>query len=512
MAIENTSNKNPVVTRIAPSPTGDPHVGTAYMSLFDYVHARQQDGTFILRIEDTDQKRYNPESEQRVIEALNWLSLSPDEGPEQGGPNAPYRQTERKELYQKYAQQLLDEGKAYRAFETPEELEAISKEQQQKGKGRGYDGRGRTISKEESERRAEAGEPFVIRLITPDEGETVVKDALRGEVRIPNSEVTDQVLLKSEGLPTYHLAVVVDDHLMNVTHVVRGEEWISTAPVHVLLYQAFGWEEPVFAHMPLLKNADGKKLSKRFADTNVESYRAQGIMPEALLNYLGTMGWSMPDGREFFSLDDMVEHFSFERVSLGGSIFDMKRLRHYNAHYLRELLPIETVAERAEPFLKEAGYSWEDEDYLYDVLDVLLPRVETLQELAEQSGYFFEDEFDYTEDAKRRLEAGQKYLEALERELSRLDFFDFDDVDDTLREYVKSQSVKMGEVLQPLRAALTGTTQAPSVIDLCVILGRQKVLERIGRALTFLTGALPDDNPVKPSQDKDKEVQKSEAA
>lgn len=489
-----------VTTRIAPSPTGDPHVGTAYMSLFDYVFAKQQGGKFILRIEDTDQKRYSPESEQRVLEALRWLGLHPDESPEVGGPNGPYRQTERRALYQQYANELLAAGKAYRAFETAEELEKIRTNLQKTGKSYGYDGRGRNLSKEESDRRAAAGEPFVIRLITPDEGETVIHDALRSEIRMPNSEVTDAVLLKSDGLPTYHLAVVVDDHLMGVTHVVRGEEWIPTAPIHVLLYRAFGWQEPVWIHMPLLRNSEGKKLSKRKDDVSLESYRQQGIMAEALLNYLGTMGWSMPDGREFFSLDEMTKAFSFERISLGGPIFDMKRLRFYNAKYLRELLPLETVAKRAEPFFKTAGYDWHSEDYLLDVVDVLLPRVETLSELTEQAEYFFNDQLSYTEDAKRRLEGGQKYLEDLERELSILDFFDFDDVDDALRDYVQTQSVKMAEVMMPLRAALTGTTQAPGVTDLCVILGKQKVLERIGRALTFLQGNLPDDNPIKPKE------------
>ncbi len=500
------SQESQVVTRIAPSPTGDPHVGTAYMSLFDYVFAKKHNGKFILRIEDTDQKRYDAASEQQVIKSLNWLGLNHDEGPDIGGPNAPYRQTERLELYQKHVQTLLDLGVAYRAFETAEELEAIREDLQRLGLGQGYDGRAKAISKEESEARAAAGEPFVIRLSTPTEGETIIKDALRGEVRIPNSEVPDAVLMKSNGIPTYHLAVVVDDHEMAVTHAVRGEEWLSTAPVHVRLYEAFGWQEPVWVHMPLLKNADGKKLSKRRDDASLASYQAQGIVAEALINYLGTMGWSMPNGREFFELDDMIEHFSFERISLGGSVFDMKRLRHYNAHYLREALDLEVVAERAKPFLEAKGYEVNDEDYLLDVLDVMLPRVETLAELADSCYYFFTDSYNYSEDAKRRLVAGQQHLEALERELSRLDVFDFDDVDDALRDYVKSESIKMGEVMMPLRAALTGTTQAPSVTDLAVILGQAKTLQRIGKAISDLEKGLPDDKPVKPKKDEDAET------
>lgn len=485
------------VTRIAPSPTGDPHVGTAYMSLFDYVYARQQGGTFILRVEDTDQKRYQPEAEAKVMNALAWLGLEPDESPEKGGPNAPYRQTERKEIYHKYVQQLLDEGKAYRAFETADELAAIRAELQAKGLGYGYDGRGRNLPKDESERRAAAGEPFAVRLITPDTGETVVNDLLRGEIRIPNREVPDAVLLKSDGLPTYHLAVVVDDHLMNVTHAVRGEEWIPTAPIHVRLYEAFGWTQPVLVHMPVLKNASGKKLSKRKDDTNLESYRAQGFLPEALLNYLGTMGWSMPDGREFFTVDDMIKNFSFDRISLGGSIFDLKRLRHYNGKYLRDL-PLERLAERVKPFLTEAGITWDDEDYLLDVLEVLRPRAETLADFAEHD-YFFTEDFSYSTDAKKKLQGGQKYLEGLEREFARLESFDEDSVDDALHDYVQAQTgVKMGAVLQPLRAALTGRANSPGMTEVVSILGRKRVTQRLGRALTAITQGLPDDRPEKP--------------
>ncbi len=496
------------VTRIAPSPTGDPHVGTAYMSLFDYVFAKQQGGTFILRVEDTDQKRYQPEAEARVLAALSWLGLEPDESPATGGPNAPYRQTERKGIYSEYVQKLLNERKAYRAFETAEELASIREELQRQGLGYGYDGRGRSVPKDESERRAAAGEPFAVRLITPDEGETVVNDLLRGVVRIPNREVPDMVLLKSDGLPTYHLAVVVDDHLMGVTHVVRGEEWLPTAPIHVLLYKAFGWPEPVWIHMPVLKNASGKKLSKRKDDTNLESYRCQGFLPEALLNYLGTMGWSMPDGREFFTVDEMIRNFSFERVSLGGSIFDLKRLRHYNARYLREL-PTTKLAERVKPFLREAGLAWGDEDYLLDVLEVLRPRAETLTDFSEH-GYFFTEDFSYTADAKKKLRGGQGYLEGLERAFARLEVFDEESVDDLLHDFVQAQRVGMGKVLQPLRAALTGTTNSPGMTEVVSLLGRRRVLSRLERALTTLTEGLPDDKPDKPQKDGEA-VKKGEA-
>ncbi len=501
-----------IITRIAPSPTGDPHVGTAYMSLFDYVAAKQGNGTFIFRLEDTDQERYNPESEQILFEMLHWLGLDPDESPEIGGPNGPYRQSERLEIYKKYAEQLVAEGKAYRAFETTEELEAIAAEMKRLGKGWGYDGRGRDLPTKEADERAKAGEAHVIRLKVPRDREQVtIKDELRGDITIPIQEVSDAVLLKSDGFPTYHLAVVVDDHLMGVTDAVRGDEWIPSAPLHVLLHEALGWTQPRWYHMPLLLNADKTKLSKRKGNVSVRSYREQGIVSEALLNYLGTMGWSMPNGKEFFSVKDMINNFSFKRISLGGSVFDLKRLWHFNAHYLREVLPIETVAERAKPFLKEAGYTWTNDDYLEHVLELLLPRVETLKDIADQSYYFFNDDFGYTDDAKRRLEAGSKYLEDLERELSRIEYFDAQDINDTLREYAREHTIKLPEVMQPLRAALTGTTQAPGVTELCVILGKQKVLERIGRAIEGLNANLPDDKPVKPSKDKEKDKDKEAA-
>lgn len=491
-----------MVTRIAPSPTGDPHVGTAYVGLFNYVFAKQQGGKFILRIEDTDRERYQAASETRIIQMMHWLGLDPDESPSKGGPHAPYRQSERLEIYRRHAQALLDSGHLYRAFETPDELDAIREELRRKGKTPGYDGRARATSPTESDRRAAAGEPFVLRLKLPRQGDIAFTDRLRGEIRIHESELFDAVMIKSDGYPTYHFANVVDDYLMGVTHVIRAEEWISSTPLHVALYDAFGWPRPEFIHLPLLRNPDKSKISKRKLDTSVDSYREQGILPEALLNFLANMGWSMPDGREFFGLAEMIEHFSFERLSLGGPVFDLKKLRFFNAKYLRDLLPLEQVAERAKPFLAAAGCHWDNDDYLLDVIDVLRPRAETLSEFS-QHGYFFGEEFPYDAEARKKLASGQKYLQDLERELSMLDFFDHDAIEEALRDYVQSQTVKMGEVMMPLRAALSGTLATPSVTDLCVILGKRRVLARIGRALTELQSALPDDNPQKPDAAKE---------
>src|SRR5690625_2387275 len=487
------------VTRIAPSPTGDPHVGTAYVGLFNYVLARATGGRFILRIEDTDRERYSADSEQRILEMFRWLGLTPDEGPGFGGDNGPYRQSERLDDYRSAVDQLLAEGKAYRAFETAEELAEMREEQRRRGLPAGYDGRARSISREDSQARAAAGEPFVVRLATPDEGSTSFQDLLRGEVSIDNSEIRDPVILKSDGYPTYHLANVVDDHAMGINTVMRAEEWATSTPIHVLLYRAFGWELPEFIHLPLLRNPDQNRsrISKRKLATSVESYRQQGILPEALLNFLANMGWSMPDGREFFSVDDMIANFSIDRVSLGGPVFDLKKLRHFNAKYLRELLPLEDVAGRVAPLLREAGYSWDDEDYLLDVVDILQERAETLNDFVEQSHYFFSDDLEYDEELRKRLAAGQSYLEDLERRISMLEFFDYDAIDEMLHDYVQEQSVGMGKVMMPLRVALTGRTNSPGVIDLITILGKETVLERIGKALTAISEVLPDDNPLK---------------
>ena len=375
-----------VVTRIAPSPTGDPHVGTAYIALFNYAWARRNGGRFIVRIEDTDRARYVPGAEERILAALKWLGLSYDEGPDVGGPHGPYRQSERLPLYQKYAEELLKRGWAYRAFETPEELEQIRKE-----KG-GYDGRARNIPPEEAEERARRGEPHVIRLKVPRPGTTEVNDELRGVVVYDNQEIPDVVLLKSDGYPTYHLANVVDDHLMGVTDVIRAEEWLVSTPIHVLLYRAFGWEAPRFYHMPLLRNPDKTKISKRKSHTSLDWYKAEGFLPEALRNYLCLMGFSMPDGREIFTLEEFIQAFTWERVSLGGPVFDLEKLRWMNGKYIREVLSLEEVAERVKPFLREAGLSWESEAYLRRAVELMRTRFDTLKEFPEKARYLFTED------------------------------------------------------------------------------------------------------------------------
>ena len=313
-----------VRTRVAPSPTGDPHVGTAYVALFNYCFAKANGGQFILRIEDTDQVRSSRQSEEMIIEALKWVGLSWDEGPDVGGEAGPYRQSERSDLYKKYAQQLLDDGHAFRCFLTTDELAQIRAEHQASGAQTAMPNPYSEISRDESDELAATGKPFVVRLRIPREGICHVDDMLRGQIDIAWDQVDMQVLLKSDGMPTYHLANVVDDHHMGITHVLRGEEWISSAPKHLLLYRYFGWEAPKLCHLPLLRNPDRSKLSKRKNPTSILYYQRMGYLAEALLNYLGRMAWSMPNEEEKFDLETMIENFSLDRISLGG-LFLMSR-------------------------------------------------------------------------------------------------------------------------------------------------------------------------------------------
>ncbi len=467
-----------VVTRIAPSPTGDPHVGTAYIALFNHVWARKNGGRFIVRIEDTDRARYVPGAEERILAALKWLGIPYDEGPDIGGPHGPYRQSERLPLYREHAEELLRRGWAYRAFETPEELERI---RQEKG---GYDGRARNIPQEEAEERARRGEPHVIRLKVPRPGTTEVRDELRGVVVYDNQEIPDVVLLKSDGYPTYHLANVVDDHLMEVTDVIRAEEWLVSTPIHVLLYQAFGWEVPRFYHMPLLRNPDRTKISKRKSHTSLEWYKAEGFLPEALRNYLALMGFSMPDGREIFTLEELIAAFTWERVSLGGPVFDLEKLRWLNGKYIREVLSLEEVAERVKPFLEAAGFSWPDEAYLRRAVALMRPRFDTLKELPEKAPYLFTENYPFSEKAQAKLAEGLTLLREVLPLLRAQEAWDETALDTLLRGFAAERGLKLGQVAQPLRAALTGSLETPGLFEIMALLGKERTLSRLERALS----------------------------
>ena len=381
-------NARPVRVRIAPSPTGDPHVGTAYIALFNYVFAKQQGGKFVLRIEDTDQTRARGDSEQMIFDALRWTGLSWDEGPDVGGPFAPYRQSERGPIYVQHTKLLVERGEAYPCFCTAERLAELREQQKAAKATYGYDRHCRAIDPATAAARIAAGETYTVRMKVPLTGNVTVHDELRGDVVIDVAQVDDQVLLKSDGMPTYHLANVVDDHLMEITHVIRAEEWISSTPKHVLLYQAFGWQQPQWIHMPLLRNSDKSKISKRKNPVSINYYRDAGILPHAMLNFLGLMGWSFGDDREKFTLQEMIDVFSWDRISLGGPVFNLEKLTWLNEKYIHDLSDEELV---------DAMMGWRlRRDYLLKIAPLIHKRIKRLDEFMPTADFFFSGDLDYT--------------------------------------------------------------------------------------------------------------------
>lgn len=371
-----------VRVRIAPSPTGDPHVGTAYIALFNLVFARHHGGTFILRIEDTDQSRSRPEYEENIFNALRWCGLNWDEGPDIGGPFGPYRQSERLEIYKKHVYDLLAAGKAYKCFTTAEELAEIREIQRKTGGRGGYDRRDRNLSAQEVHELESQGKSYVIRLKVPLTGECVYEDAIRGRTVVPWADVDDQVLLKSDGFPTYHLANVVDDHLMKISHVIRGDEWMSSTPKHVLLYEVFGWSPPTFMHMPLLLGMDGKKLSKRRNPTSIFYYRDSGYLVEAFINFLSLMGYSMPGDEEIYSLEHLIKQFSIARVGHSGAVFDIQKLDWLNQHYIIHQIPVQQLWDR----IVDWGFSPE---FIGRLMPLVHTRIKTFADFMELCQFFF---------------------------------------------------------------------------------------------------------------------------
>ena len=479
-----------VRTRIAPSPTGDPHVGTAYVALFNYALARRHGGQFILRIEDTDRERSSAASEAMIFAALHWLGLEWDEGPDKGGPHAPYRQSERSAIYREHAAELVKRGAAYPCFCSRERLEALREEQKARKQNFGYDGRCRGIAPAEAARRQGAGEAHVIRLAMPREGQSVVHDLLRGDVTIDNAQVDDQVLLKSDGFPTYHLANVVDDHLMGITHVIRAEEWLSSLPKHARLYEGFGWKPPVFCHLPLLRNADRSKISKRKNPVSLNFYRGAGFFPEALLNYLALMGWAMPDEREEFTLQEFVDTFTLERISLGGPVFDVSKLTWLNGKYLRRLTPQELLGRLRDEPLSDA--------HLLRVLPLVQERIDTLEGFLDYAGFFFTGDVAYDKDAlaalvpKGRTPADtQKLLQRLvEEELDPLLDWSVEPLEAKVRGFAEKAGWPAAELFMTLRIATTGRAASPPLFETLAVLGKETCRRRLRRAADVLkTGA-----------------------
>ncbi|MFM2476279.1 glutamate--tRNA ligase [Celerinatantimonas sp. MCCC 1A17872] len=468
-----------VRTRVAPSPTGDPHVGTAYIALFNYAFAKSQGGEFILRIEDTDRTRSTRESEDAILESLKWTGLSWDEGPDIGGPAGPYRQSDRIDIYQKYAQQLVDEGKAFYCFATSDELAQMRAEQLEAGIQPHYDGRGLKLTESEIKAHLDAGDPYVIRMKIPESGSFKFNDYLRGEVEIPWEQVDMQVLLKADGYPTYFLANVVDDHLMSITHIFRGEEWLSSAPKLIKLYEDFGWQAPQLGHMPLLRNPDKSKLSKRKNPTSILYYQKMGFLPQALLNYLGRMGWSMPDGREKFSLDEMVENFDMKRVSLGGPVFDVDKLKWLNGLWIREELDDDQLADE----LHKWAYNRET---LMKIIPQVKTRMEVFSDLAPIAAHFVSGIPEYDPVLLVNKLTEEQFREGMQFfiwELEALHDWDKDKIFLIAKAIADHLEVKVKDFLEPVFVAITGKTSSTSVVDAMEILGPDMSRARLRVAL-----------------------------
>ncbi len=480
-----SSSMSRIRTRIAPSPTGDPHVGTAYIALFNRCFARQHDGEFILRIEDTDQSRSTARSEQDILRALRWLGLDWHEGPDIGGPHGPYRQSQRSDIYREHIGILLDKGHAFRCFCTAERLDALRAEQMANRQTAGYDGHCTQLSAAEIAARLAEKQPHVIRMKVPETGECVFQDRLRGEIRINWEQIDMQVLMKSDHLPTYHFANVVDDHLMEITHVIRGEEWINSTPKHLLLYQHFGWDAPEFCHMPLLRNTDKSKLSKRKNPTSINYYRDMGYLPEALVNYLGMMGWTMPDGREKFSLDEMQQSFDINRVSLGGPVFDVEKLNWLNGKYIRENLDGELFAEL---FTRWAF----DQEKLRSIIPLVKERVERFSDVVPLAGFFLSGLLPLkAEDfAHKQLDQSQsrELLQLLAWQLEVLPDMNRDAVQAVCQHLASFKGLKIRDALYPLFVAITGKSVSVSVIDAIAILGLDITRARLRAAIDVLGG------------------------
>ena len=474
-----------VRTRIAPSPTGDPHVGTAYVALFNMAFAHSQGGQFLLRIEDTDQARSTPESEKAILDALHWLGLEWDEGPDNGGPHGPYRQSERSDIYRQHADQLLDSGHAFRCFCTTERLDALRKTQMEEKQQVGYDGHCLHLEQDEISKRLANNESHVVRMNVPREGHCVFDDMLRGEISIDWSQIDLQVLLKADGMPTYHLANVVDDHLMKISHVIRGEEWINSAPKHILLYQYFGWETPVFCHLPLLRNIDKSKLSKRKNPTSILFYQRMGYLPEALINYLGRMGWSMPDEREKFTLAEMLEVFDIQRVSLGGPVFDVEKLSWLNGMWIREELSDEQLADRLQEWAL-------NRDTLKAFLPFAKQRMETLSDIAPLGSYLISGMLPISaEDLRCAGMQDEQLLEVLQFSLWRLESvqqWNRDNIFNALKAVADGMEIKLKPFLAPLFIAIAGSSASISVMDSMNLLDADMSRARLRHAIDLLGG------------------------
>jgi len=476
-------NNQQVRVRFAPSPTGYLHVGGLRTALFNYLFARKEGGRFILRIEDTDQKRSIPGAVENLITTLTRTGVQHDEGPDVGGDYGPYIQSQRMEIYQEHIRKLLDTGHAYYCFCDEERLDRLREEQRKRKKPPMYDGRCRNLSQGEVDDNLARGVPSVIRLRYPQEGKTVFDDIVRGRVAIDNTQVDDQILIKSDGFPTYHFASVVDDHLMRITHIIRGEEWLSSVPKHIFLYESFGWEVPVFVHLPLLLNADRSKLSKRQGDVSVESYLEKGYLTEALLNFIALLGWHSADDREIYTLRELEEVFSLERINKAGAVFDLEKLNWMGGFYIRHL-DVSYIADQARPFFEEAGIDIGDHEKYLKVIATARDYVFNLSTIVEHARMFY-DSLTFTEEDRSFLgqEESKRILAYIIEALGRQDRWSPEDLSLLVKEAIAHLGIKGKGFYFPLRLALFGSCHGPDIPTLVDILGSEESITRLSRAL-----------------------------
>ncbi len=482
-----------VRTRFAPSPTGFLHVGNLRTALYAYLVAKQNDGQFILRIEDTDQKRFVEGAIEAVLNSLNWAGINPDEGVvldtdnktiTQKGDKGPYVQSERLEIYHKHVDQLLENDQAYYCFCTPERLEEVREKQQKEKLPTGYDGFCRNINPKEAKERVASGEAHTVRLKMPKEGETTFSDLIRGEVSFKNELIDDQVLLKADDFPTYHLAVVVDDHLMEITHVIRGEEWLSSTPKHIQLYKYFGWEMPQFAHLSLFLNADKSKLSKRQGDVAVEDYIQKGYLPEAMVNFMAFLGWNPGGEKELYTLEELVKEFSLEKVGKASAVFNLEKLDWYNKEYLKRMSN-DKIADMSLVYFTTTDW-WKSEwkEKLSKAIVLEKERVTTLAELPEAIKFVF-IQSEYQKDIlvwkKSTVEEAKKILQELELILNNFSVQDWnkDNLQIKIGEWVKEEEYSNGIVLWPMRVALSGKENSPGPFEIAEVLGKDETIARI---------------------------------
>ncbi|MBO1703662.1 glutamate--tRNA ligase [Eubacterium callanderi] len=489
--------------RFAPSPTGNVHVGSLRTALYNYLFAKKNNGQFLLRLEDTDRTRYEEGAVENLLGALMVTGVVPDEGlfEEDGkivqkGDYGPYIQSERLEIYKKYIDQLLENGQAYYCFCTKERLDEVREKQKRAGETPRYDGHCRNLPREEVEARVAAGEPYVIRLKLPEDHVVTFDDAVRGRIEINTNDLDDQVLIKTDGFPTYHFAVVVDDHLMGITHVIRGEEWLPSTPKHVYLYECFGWEQPQYVHLSNILNDDHKKLSKRQGDVSVGDFLKKGYLPEALINFLALLGWSPEDEKEIFSMDELVEAFDLSRINKSGAVFDRAKLDWMNAHYIKEL-PIEELTARMIPYLVDAGYITEADiekrmPWLEKVGELMRERLNYFAQVPEETKVLFDRNFEITDQESLDLlkeETVPVLFNALVEKITESDVVDTERAKAILKEIqkeYKAEKIKGKMLYMPTRIMLTGEMHGPDLTLIMDVLGKEELLLRLDRMRSMI--------------------------